>query len=67
MQDFSSYSQRKKIQMANLVIEELGRKKLMSELQITNASLSMWKKIGLPHSQYKYLKLAHPNLRAWTI
>lgn len=53
--------------MANLVIEELGRKKLMSELQITNASLSMWKKIGLPHSQYKYLKLAHPNLRAWSI
>ena len=54
-------------QIANSVIDEMRVSKLAIELEITPSAVSQWRVKGIPKDQKRYLKIAHPELKAWEL
>lgn len=55
-------------QLANAVIAELGGvTKVAGICHIRPASVVGWRKRGIPEYRVQYLRLAYPNLKAWSI
>ena len=53
-------------EIAKLLIEELGGTGQVADIcQLTPASVSGWKKHGIPISWQKYMLMAYPKLQVW--
>lgn len=52
--------------LATKVIDELGGTSQVARLmQISKASVSAWRKNGIPQAREMYFRVAYPKLEAW--
>lgn len=54
-------------QDSELIINEIGVKKLADECALTPGAISLWKVRGMPDYRAKILKFVYPKLSAWKV